>query len=72
MNTCNKCKKDKATDLFCENNKQFKNCRNQSRSWREKNKEVVLLYNKTYNDKKADNSEVIYVYAKKYFGLLKI
>ena len=24
MNKCNKCKKDKTTELFCENNKQFK------------------------------------------------
>ena len=68
MNKCNKCKKDKETELFCENDKQFKtciDCRNQCRHWREKNKEVVSLYNKTYNDKKADSSEVIYVYAKK-------
>jgi len=69
MNKCNKCKKDKATKLFCENDKQFKtciDCRNQSRNWREKNKETVSLYNKVYNDKKSDNSEVTYVYGKKF------
>jgi len=68
MNKCNKCKKDKVSELFCENDKQFKtciDCRNQSRNWREKNKEVVSLYNKTYNDKKYDNTEIEYVYAKK-------
>jgi Zn ribbon nucleic-acid-binding protein/plasmid maintenance system antidote protein VapI len=68
MNKCNKCKKDKAIELFLENNKEFKtciDCRNHSRNWREKNKEVVSLYNKIHNDKKNDNKEVIYIYAKK-------
>ena len=68
MNKCNKCKKDKPLEVFHENNKQFKtciDCRNQSRNWREKNKDVVSLYNKKYNDKKMDNTEVTYVYAKK-------
>lgn len=68
MENCKKCKKDKSIDLFCENNKQFKtciDCRNTSRNWREKNKEVVSLYNKSYNEKKADNTEINYVYAKK-------
>jgi hypothetical protein len=72
MNKCNRCRKEKDIELFSENNKLYKICidcrtlnRIQSKSWREKNKEVVSLYNKTYNDKKADNSEVIYVYAKK-------
>ena len=72
MNKCNRCRKEKDIELFSENNKLYKICidcrklnRIQSKNWREKNKEVVSLYNKTYNDKKADNSEVIYVYAKK-------
>lgn len=68
MNKCNKCKKDKAIELYCENEKQYKtciDCRNQSRNWREKNKETVSLYNKLYNDKKADNTETIYIYARK-------
>jgi hypothetical protein len=68
MNKCNKCEKEKSCDLFCENNKQFKtciDCRNQSRNWRKKNKETVSLYNKVYNDKKIDNTEVVYVYGKK-------
>ena len=26
MNKCNKCKKEKAIELFCENDKQFKTC----------------------------------------------
>lgn len=68
MNKCNKCKKEKAIELYCENEKQYKtciDCRNQSRNWREKNKETVSLYNKLYNDKKADNTETIYIYARK-------
>ncbi len=68
MNKCNKCKKDKPIEVYNENNKLFKSCidcRNQSRNWREKNKEVVSLYNKSYNDKKMDNKEVTYIYAKK-------
>jgi len=69
MNKCNKCEKEKSSELFCENNKQFKtciDCRNQSRNWRKKNKETVSLYNKLYNDKKMDNTEVVYVYGKKF------
>jgi hypothetical protein len=69
MNKCNKCKKDKLIDLFCENNKQFKtciDCRNQSREWREKNKETVSLYNKLCNEKKSNNIEKIYIYSRKY------
>lgn len=68
MNKCNRCKKDKSSDLFCENNKKFKtcfDCRSKTRNWRENNKEVVSLYNKAYNDKQLDNTEVLYVYAKK-------
>jgi hypothetical protein len=72
MNKCNRCRKEKYIELFSENNKLYKICidcrtfnRIQSKNWREKNKEAVSLYNKTYNDKKADNSEVIYIYAKK-------
>ena len=68
MNRCNNCNKDKSFDLFCGNKKQFKtciDCRNQSRNWRNKNKEVLSLYNKLSNDKKADNTEVIYIYGKK-------
>ena len=68
MNKCNRCKKDKSSDLFCENNKKFKtcfDCRSKTQNWRENNKEVVSLYNKAYNDKQLDNTEVLYVYAKK-------
>lgn len=45
---CNKCNKDKDVSQFMANNKQFKTCfecREQSRKWRENNKEVVSLYN---------------------------
>ena len=58
MKRCNCCKKDKAIELFLENNKEFKtciDCRNHSRNWREKNKELCSLYNKTYNNKKNNN-----------------
>lgn len=68
MNKCIKCNKDKAIELFCENKKQFKtciDCRNKCRNWRKKSKEVISLYNKTYKEKKYDNKELIYVYAKK-------
>jgi hypothetical protein len=69
MNKCNKCSKEKLIDFFCENNKQFKtciDCRNQSRKWREKNKETVSLYNKLCNEKKTNNTEKIYIYSRKY------
>jgi len=69
MNNCNKCNKEKCIELFCENNKQYKtciDCRIKHRIWRENNKEVVSLYNKAYNDKKSDNTEVTYIYAKKH------
>jgi len=65
---CTKCKKSKELDLFIEKDKQQKtciNCREQCRLWREKNKETVSLYNKNYNEKKADNSEITVVYARK-------
>jgi hypothetical protein len=63
-----KCKKSKELDSFIEKNKQHKtciNCREACRLWREKNKETVSLYNKNYNEKKADNSEITVVYARK-------
>jgi len=69
MNKCNKCSKEKLIDFFYENNKQFKtciDCRNQSRKWREKNKETVSLYNKLCNEKKSNNTEKIYMYSRKY------
>jgi hypothetical protein len=50
MNTCNTCKKDKESQQFISNNKQFKTCfycREKSRKWRETNKDIVSLYNKT-------------------------
>jgi hypothetical protein len=65
---CNKCKKNKELTNFCENNKQYKTCstcRQISKDWRAKNKEVVSLYNKNYNEKKIDNTEIDVVYAKK-------
>jgi hypothetical protein len=65
---CNKCKKTKELTYFCENNKQYKtclDCRQTCREWREKNKETVSLYNKNYNEKKIDNTEIDVVYAKK-------
>jgi hypothetical protein len=72
MKKCNRCRKEKDIELFCESNKEYKIClecrtlnRIHSKNWREKNKEVVSLYNKVYKDKKADNTEVVYIYAKK-------
>jgi len=65
---CNKCKKNKELTCFCENNKQYKtclDCRQKCREWREKNKESVSLYNKNYNEKKIDNTEIKIFYARK-------
>lgn len=59
MTTCNKCNKDKDIEQFISNNKQFKtcfDCREQSRKWRENNKNVVSLYNKTYNENKSEKN----------------
>lgn len=68
MNTCNKCKKEKDIEQFISNNKQLKtcfDCREQSRKWRESNKDVVSLYNKTYNANNSEKTEQTFVYAKK-------
>jgi hypothetical protein len=68
MTTCNKCKKDKDIEQFISNNKTLKNCfdcREQSRKWRENNKDVVSLYNKNYNEIKSEKTEQTFVYAKK-------
>ncbi len=69
MNICNKCKKNKDIEHFTSNNKQLKNCfdcREQSRKWRENNKDIVSLYNKTYNENNSEKSEKTFVYAKKF------
>ncbi len=68
MTSCNKCKKVKDIEQFMSNDKQVKNCfdcREMSRKWRENNKNIVSLYNKTYNDNKSNKNDIIYVYAKK-------
>jgi len=68
MIKCNKCKKDKDTINYTDNNKQYKTCsicRQASKDWREKNKETVSLYNKNYNEKKLDNKEIDIIYARK-------
>jgi plasmid maintenance system antidote protein VapI len=69
MTTCNKCKKDKDIEQFISNNKQFKtclDCREQCRKWRENNKGIVSLYNKTYNENKSEKTEETFVYVKKF------
>lgn len=68
MLKCNKCKKEQDVVKYTENNKQYKTCstcRKVSKDWRAKNKEIVSLYNKNYNEKKIDNTEIELVYAKK-------
>ena len=68
MEKCSKCKKDKSIDLFLNREKKYKQClecRENSKKWREKNKEVTSLYNKNYNEKKQDNKELTFVYARK-------
>lgn len=66
---CKKCKKERDLESFIKGNKQYTNClecRNSCKEWRENNKERVSLYNKSYNDAKIDNTEITYVYARKY------
>jgi hypothetical protein len=68
MIKCNKCNKEKDGQQFTSNNKQLKtcfDCREQTRKWRESNKETVSLYNKTYNENKLEKTEQTFVYAKK-------
>lgn len=68
MQTCNKCKKEKDVESFMTNNKQVKtcfDCREQSRKWRENNKETVSLYNKMYNENKSEKKEITFICAKK-------
>ena len=69
MIKCGKCKKTKETSSFIDTKeKQHKtcfDCREISRIWREKNKKSVSLYNKIYNEKKLDNTEIVVVYARK-------
>lgn len=66
---CAKCKKSKDLSSFIDKKeKQHKtcfDCREKCRLWRENNKKTVSLYNKNYNEKKADNSEISVVYARK-------
>jgi hypothetical protein len=69
MITCNKCNKNKDAEQFLSKNKQLKTCygcRMQSKVWRENNKDVVSLYNKTYNGNKSDKTERTVIYAKKF------
>jgi hypothetical protein len=72
MNKCNRCRKEKDIELFLKNNKQLKTCIDcrenyckMNDNWYKNNKEVVSLYNKIRIDKKNDNKEVVYIYAKK-------
>lgn len=68
MIKCNKCKKDKEPVNYNNNGKQCKtcsDCRQKSKDWRANNKDVVSLYNKNYNEKIIDNTEVNVVYARK-------
>ena len=69
MLNCGKCKKSKELNSFIDKKeKQHKtcfNCREKCRLWRENNKDTVSLYNKNYNEKKADNTEITVVYARK-------
>jgi hypothetical protein len=69
MLNCGKCNKSKEVNSFIDTKKkQHKtcfDCREKCRIWRENNKETVSLYNKNYNEKAADNSEITVVYARK-------
>ena len=72
MNKCNRCRKEKDIELFLKNNKELKTCIDcrenyckMNDNWYKNNKEVVSLYNKMRIDKKYDNTEVLYIYAKK-------
>jgi hypothetical protein len=69
MSQCGKCNKSKEHSFFIDKKgKQHKtcfDCRETSRIWREKNKETVSLYNKNYNEKKLDDTEINVIYARK-------
>lgn len=67
---CKKCKKEVNIDLFQDKtkNKEYGscfNCREQSRLWREKNKERISKYNKYTNIKKKVGKKVDVVYGRK-------
>ena len=69
MNICSKCNKEKPLEQFQGKSKQYKHCedcRNVSRQWREKNKETVSLYNKTYRNNNNEQQEKIYIYARRF------
>ena len=64
---CSKCKKEKDDFSFQVETKTFKSCfecREQSRKWREKNKERVSDYNKLSLQKKNENKKNKVVYAR--------
>lgn len=72
MKKCNRCRKEKDIELFYEGDKECKICidcrivnRERRKNRRENNKEVVLLYEKTYIENKLDKKEETFVYAKK-------
>ena len=67
---CKKCKKEVNIDLFQDKtkNKEYGscfNCREQSRLWREKNKERVSKYNKYTNTKNKVGKKIDVVYGRK-------
>ena len=65
---CSKCKKEKDESSFQVKTKTFKSCldcREQSRKWREKNKERVSEYNKLTLQKKNKDKKERVIYARK-------
>lgn len=59
-------------EQFCENGNEYKICidsrivnRIQNKNWKENNKEIISLYNKTYNQNKTENVKKTFIYAKK-------
>ena len=61
MITCNSCKKEKDLTKFISNNKQTKTCfecREQSRKWRENNKEYIRSSSREYIRYRLLNDEL--------------
>lgn len=66
---CNHCKQDKAIEAFTNTRgKQCKTCaecREKNKEYKEKNKEALALYQKTYQEKKKNNKEIDVFYSRK-------
>jgi hypothetical protein len=68
MNKCSNCKKEKIEELFTKNNKILRTCnqcRENTKKWKDNNKETISLYNKYKNSKKNITRTIEIIYTKK-------